>query len=410
MYEQRFGYAGKICRVDLTTKQVTYEFPEDSVVRDYIGGTGLGIYYLYREVPRGIEWSDPDNRFILMTGPLTASFGPTGGYSVVTKGPMTNGAASTQAQGMFGAFLKLCGLDGLIIQGASSEPVYLYVRDNSTVEIRDARYLMGMDTWDTTESIEQELEKTERNLSVLAIGPAGENLVRFACTNSDRGHICSHNGPGAVLGSKKLKAIAVERGKQRVPLMDKDSLRSMIRDIVENKTKKITGIPIWGTSSDFMTHDNQGSLPIKNYTESDGSPYYNISGKIYREKWDMKHLPCWGCAFKHCHRVTITEGPYKGYVGDEQEYETMAAFGPVICNTDAAAATVLGNTADKLGMDSNESGWMVGWLMECYEKGLLSANDLDGIELTWGNAEAAKKLLENICYRKGFGDKLAEGV
>ena len=409
MPTEKYGYMGKICRVDLTTKQVTYEFPEDSIVRDYIGGNGLGIYYVYREVPPGVEWSDPENRVCLMTGPLTATVGPTGGYSIVTKGPMTNGAVAAQAQGMFGAFLRLCGLDGLIIQGASPEPVYLYIHDDS-IEIRDAKHLMGMDTWEATDAIEQELDKTEKRLSVLAIGPAGENLVRFACTLSDRGHVCAHNGPGAVLGSKNIKAVAVERGSAKIPVADRDTLRKYMRDIIENKTKQFTNYHIWGTAKSFESMDAGNILPVKNYLESDGRPYYNLERTYYGDLFDMKHVPCWGCAFKHCHRITVKDGPYKGYVGDEQEYENIAAFGSIIAQPDPVSATVLGNMADKLGMDCNELGWLVAWVMECYEKGYITKEDLDGIELSWGNAAGVEKLLENIAYRRGYGDKLAEGT
>ena len=410
MSERIPGYMGKILRVDLSTGLLAYEKPEQDVLRKYIGGTGLGIYYLYNEVPPEVEWSDPENRFILMSGPLGGTVGPTGTYSIVTRGPMTNGAAATQANGMLGAFLRFSGIDGLIIQGASKEPVYLYIHDDN-VEIRDAKHLVGKDTWETAETIEKDLNKNQNQISILAIGPAGENLVRFACTVNDRGHVASHDGPGAVLGSKKLKAIVIERGSFKVELSDRKAASSIIKQIIETKTKKSAmDLHNSGTSKCINLFNDIGILPVKNYTSADGSEYKKLDGGYYRERFDLKRVPCWGCGFKHTHMIKVTEGPYSGFEGEEPEYECMASWGPLIGQTDPGAAVMLSNLVDRLGIDSNEAGWVIAWLMECFEKGILTGKEIDGSHMTWGNVEATKKVLEDISYRRGFGNLLAEGA
>ena len=227
------GYAGKLLRVDLTNQRFNEEYLDETVLRKFVGGTGLGVKFLYEEVPAGITPFDPGNRLIWASGPLGATRIPGGGtFTVVTKGCLTGGASCSQANGFFGAYLKLSGFDGVIILGAANKPVYLYIHDG-TVEFKDADHLAGKDTWETDELIKQELGYTKRGMSVAAIGPAGEHLVKFAAIVADRGHIAGHNGMGAVMGSKKLKAVAVARGKSQFPLNDPEKLTSLADDILE---------------------------------------------------------------------------------------------------------------------------------------------------------------------------------
>ena len=244
----------------------------------------MGLRYLYHEVPPDVKWSDPENRFIVMSGPLGGTVGGTGGYSVITKGPMTNGASSSQGMGFWGAFIKLAGYDGLIVQGAAKEWSYLYIHDR-VAEFRDAKHLLGKNTWETQEAIEKELGKDRKQLSVMSIGPAGENLVRFACLLSDRGHVAAHNGVGAVMGSKRLKAIAVERGKSTVQVNDRAKLVQLYKEIMEQRKKQ----PGWeGTPVIFRPMGALGLLPIKNYTASDWEDKTiakNPGGFFYDADW-----------------------------------------------------------------------------------------------------------------------------
>jgi aldehyde:ferredoxin oxidoreductase len=410
------GYAGKILRIDLTSQKIQEEELSDQVLRRFIGGVGIGAYYLYREVPPDTNWSDPNNRMIIATGPLTGtSVGGSGGVVVVTKGPLTNGAASCEANGFLGAYLKFNGFDGIIISGAASKLSYLYIGDGKA-EIRDAAYLSGKDTWDTERLIKEELNKGEREVSVFSIGIAGEKLVKFACIVGDKGHSASHNGIGAVMGAKKLKAIAVERMKTRPALYDKERLSLLAKDLYKKTTQADTGLHHkWGTLGDITKGQKRldlGYLPIKNLTTNIFPEGKYLTEEHLRSQAQFKYhwRPCWACRFHHCHLIEILEGPFAGYSGEAPEYELAAGFGSLIGNTDLAGMVVLANEVDRLGMDGNESAWVLAWVMECYEKGLISQKDMDGLNMSWGNVSAARNLLHKIANREGFCDIIAEGV
>lgn len=406
------GYVGRILRVDLTHGDCGDEVLSAATLRKYVGGTGLGAKFLYEEVPPGVDWSDPRNRIALMSGPLGGvRLSGTGAFSIVFKGPMTNLAGATQANGFLGAFIKFAGFDGMIIHGAASDWAYLHVHDG-TAELRDARHLVGKDTWDTEELIADELGTSPRRLSVFAIGPAGEHLVRFAALLGDRGHASSHNGIGAVMGSKRLKAIAVERGAHKVTVKDPERLSAAGEAMFDGMMANVHGRLIyeWGTAGHVGPIYAAGMLPVKNYTTNIFPNHDKIDGQYMRTHFEERAKPCWACRVNHVRTVKVTEGPYAGLEGEEPEYEVAAAFGSQIGNSDAGAIVMLGNAADRLGIDANESGWTIGWVMECYERGLLTKDDLDGLEPTWGNVEAASALLRKISYREGCGDWLAEGV
>jgi aldehyde:ferredoxin oxidoreductase len=411
-----YGYAGQILRVDLTKGGTTAELLDEAYLRKYIGGAALGIKFLYDEVPPGIEWSDPENRLFIGSGPLGGTrIGGSGSTAVVTKGALTNGMASTQANGFFGAFLRFSGFDAIVLQGAAPKWVYLYIHDGKA-ELRDATHLAGKDTFEVDRIIKEELQKTEREISVLSIGPAGENLVRFACILTDLGHIAAHNGVGAVMGSKKLKAIAADRGSSTVPLKDKKTLSQLAKKILAHaQADEFNDMTLnEGTVGGVPVTLELGFLPVKNYTTSILSiapdKLETYSSPNIRAKFKAKPNPCWACSSKHCHTMEITEGKYAGRIIDEPEYEGMAACSSVIGVDDVTTTAVLCNTADRLGMDINETGWVMGWVLECYEKRILTKEDTDGLEMTWGNGEAIMAMMNKIANRQGFGNILAEGV
>ena len=333
----------------------------------------------------------------------------------MTKGALTNGIASSQANGYLGYYLKTAGFDAIVVQGASESDVYLHIHDGAA-ELKDARHLAGKDTYATDAAIKKELRRAKRDTSVLSIGPAGENLVKFALLFGDMGHVASHNGTGAVMGSKKLKAIAVDRGS--TPISVKDNSRLL--DVVEEIRKRVGEIMIYGIFAKVGTvggvYDSRkpGLIPIKNYTTG----IWNISqekfdayqGLKIREKFNARPSPCWGCRSKHCHEMEITEGKYAGRFLEEPEYECMASWSSLVGITDVATTLALANEVDRLGMDTNEAGWTIAWVMECYEKGLLTKNDLDGIEMQWGDDDAIMAMLGKIARREGFGNILADGV
>ncbi len=416
MTETPGGYAGVLLRVDLTNRKFGQDKPDEATLRKYIGGTGIGAKYLYDKVKPGVEWSDPANVLVMATGPLggTAVHG-SGNFSIVTKGPMTNGAAASQANGFFGAFLKFSGYDGIVIEGASKDWVYIYIHDGQA-ELRDARHLLGKDTWETEEIIKQELGCTEHGMSVFGIGPAGENLVRFAGVIGDRGHCAAHNGTGAVMGSKKLKAVAVARGKKTVKVKDGVTLAAATNELFEI-IKKDPGWSLvykWGMLWSAPGGHRNGTSLVKNYQTNqfpiDEESLNKFHADYIRAHYSPKRNPCWACQMNHCNIITISEGPYAGYVAEEPEAEAVSSWGFLIGNGDSASMIYLANEVDRLGMDTNEAGWVVAFVMECFQKGLLGKKDTDGLEVTWGNVEAARGLLIKIARRQGIGDVLAEGV
>jgi aldehyde:ferredoxin oxidoreductase len=401
------GYMGKILRVDLSTEHISEESPDEATFRGYIGGTGLGVKYLYEEVPPGVEWSNPENRIMFMAGPLSGTrLSGSGIFSIISKGPMTNLAGTTQANGYFSAFLKFSGFDGIVVQGKAKRWLYLYIH-NGTAELRDAAHLQGKDTWETEDAIKKEINKP---CSVFTIGPAGENLVRFASIVGDHGHVAAHNGLGAVMGSKKLKAIVAERGNRKVSVARRDDLGGLVDALVDGSRKAMPTLSSLGTAGALPMMHQTGQLPVKNYTTSIFPEYEKFSGEYLRTHFKSTPTTCWACRISHCRQTEVTEGPYKGFVGEEPEYEGVAAMSSVIGQTDPGATVVLGNDVDRLGLDINESGWLVGWLMECSQKGLLKKGDLDGLDIKWGDAEATRAILKKTAYREGNGNLWAEGV
>jgi aldehyde:ferredoxin oxidoreductase len=408
--EPIWGYMGKILRVNLTLGVTTEEPLERELAEKYSGGSGFGAEYLYREVPPGISWDHPENRIIMASGPLGGTVvSGTGTFSLVTKGPMSNLAVSTQANGFWGAFLKFAGYDALIIQGQSPRWVYLYLGDGK-VELRDASNIMGKNTWDMEDAIKQELGTTQK-LCVFGIGPAGENLVRYAIVAGDQGHIASKNGCGAVMGSKRLKGMAIPFQRKAVSLFDKALLSEKAKKL-DTIAKEARGGVIykWGTGGAFSSLAQTGGLPVRNYMTNLFPEHEKMNAQYIRTHFEHRAKPCWACRIVHTKRMKITEGSYAGFEGEEPEYESMAAWGPLVGNTDAGAMVFLANLNDKLGLDVNEAGWTIAWVMECYEKGILTRQDLDGLDMRWGNVEAVAAMLEKISRRNGIGNLLAEGV
>jgi len=417
-----YGYCGKFLRIDLSTPNISTENFDETILRKYLGGTGIGTYILYNEVSPNVEWVSPFNCLIIASGPLGGSpIGGSGSISIVTKGALTNGATSVQANGLFGAYLRFCGFDGIILHGSSKNWVYLYI-DEEHAELREADWLKGRDTYDTADLIKHEHKKKDKEMSVLSIGPAGENLVRFACIVVDKGHVAAHNGVGAVMGSKKLKAIAVSRGKKRPAFKNINELAEISNQLFENAKNEEPGTYQWGTLPGIVNGvvkvDEFGAqtsyLPVKNYTTTiwpiSKEELDRFSPQYIREKFNARPNPCWACRMHHCHMLSLTEGPYAGEELEEPEYEQLASWGPCIGQNDVTSAMILSKEVDRLGMDTNEAGWVIAFLMECYERGILSKKDLNNLDMKWGNAEAARLMLNLIARRQGIGDLLAEGV
>ena len=404
------GYAGKFLRVDLSKEKTSNTVFNEETLRKYLGGTGIGAKILYDEVSPTIPWADPSNRVIIASGPLGGTTIPgTGTFSLVTKGALTGGCTSTQANGLFGAYLKFSGYDGVIIQGAAKRWMYLNIKQDEA-ELREASHLLGRDTYETDELIPRELGKKGREMSVVSIGPAGENLSLFAGVFERKGHSASHNGPGAVLGSKRLKAIAVSQGSKRVEVKHPDRVKA-VADTVRENALKFRGT-VGGVYNGQVS--GRGTLPIKNYTTNlwdiSDEEIKKYSEPTMRERFNPRPNPCWACPATHSTMMTIPEGKYAGMEVEEPEYEQLAAMGSVIDVKNVDDAAMLSSLTDRLGFDNNEMGWAIGWVMECYERSLLTKEDLNGLEMNWGNVEATKELMHMMAHRLGFGNILADGV
>jgi aldehyde:ferredoxin oxidoreductase len=410
------GYVKNVLRVDLSNRRTSEEKVDSHILHQYVGGTGLGIRLLYDESEPGIDPYAPESRIIFATGPLTGTLVPgSGTYSVISRNTLTGLAVAAQANGFFGARLKYAGYDALIIQGRADQPVYLHIYDGCAT-IEDASDLKGKDTFQTDTILRKRYgeDGIENHISVAAIGPAGENRVRFACIVSDRGHVASSGGVGAIMGSKNLKAI-VAHGNQGVPV-DSEDIQGFM-DCVTQWKEEAKNTPVGkavataGTVGLFTPYHSRGWVPVKNLTTNIFPGEERFEAAYIREKlYAAQPRSCHGCTFRHCHTVQITKGKYKGFVGEEPEYEIFAGFGPNWGIYDPGAVTMLNNLNDRLGMDAKEATFAASMIMEGYEKGLIGKEDISGIDLKWGNVEAASELLKLVSRREGFGDILAEGV
>lgn len=405
----KIGYAGKILFVDLSTKQITSENLELKTVKKWVGGVGLGTKYLCEQVKPENKWSDPQNCLVWTTGPLGGTtVAGAGTINIMSKGPMTNLAGSSQANGFMGAYMKFCGYDGIVFTGKSPQLVYFLLKPDRP-EIRDARHLSGKTVKEVETAIKNEIGIKKYGGSVFAIGPAGENLVRHSCIVGDGGHSASHNGLGTVMGAKNLKAVVALKATPTFSVYDAAQLKRKAKEMVSYaKTKPLYK---WGTGGSFSKLHDIGQLPVKNYKTNLFPESKKFNGIYMRTHFKIRSRPCYKCAIAHVKEVTVTEGPYKGFVGEEPEYEMLAAWGPQIGNTDLGAAVMLANEVDGLGMDCNETSWIIGWAMECYQKKVFTLNDTDGIDLAWGNVAGVKTLMRRIACRQGaFANLLADGV
>ena len=408
------GYAGKIFRIDLTNERIWTEELTPEVCRKYIGGTGLGAKILYEEVPPEVSWDHPENRLIMATGPLAGTpIWGTGTLSVVTRGAMTNGGTSTQANGFFGASLKYSGYDAIVLQGQSKRWVYVYINDD-TVELRDASHLLGKDTWQMQDALYEENGLTGHQLSVYGIGPAGEKLVRFAIILGDYGHAASKNGTGAVMGSKKVKCVAIVRGTHPIQVHDPAGLYAAADEISWDlkNDPSTSGLYNFGTLGGVAGLVPMGGAPIKNFTTNiypDAEKLSLYEAPNIRASMEHRGHQCNGCGMRHCHIAVMAEGAHKGQLVDEPEYEGLAGCGSQLGMLNPADAVWLNTQVDKAGFDVNEWGWVCGWVIECLEKGYLTVEQV-GVDVKWGDAEGVNKLIQMVANREGFGDLMAEGV
>jgi aldehyde:ferredoxin oxidoreductase len=402
------GYNGKMLRVDLTKGECkTFEPPED-YYRQYLGGRGFIIHTLLTEVPKDADPLGPLNKLIFAPGCLTGQpMAGTGRNSIGAKSPQTGAFGEAEAGGFWGAELKRAGYDAVIVEGVSARPVYLWI-DNGVCEIRDASGVWGREVAEADEAIKKELGNDK--VKTALIGPGGEKLIRFACISNDVSHFAGRTGLGAVMGSKKLKGIAV-RGKGMPEVADRAKVLELAKWMGKNyETKAAVHVKI-GTGGTIANYEATGNLPVRNFQ---GGPFPEV-GRIspqymFEKGYVKKRETCFACPIR-CKRMVEVEGPISvdiRYGGPE--YETIAAFGSN-CGVDDAVALMKANEiCARHGIDTISAGVCVSFAMECYERGILTKAETDGLELNFGNAGAMIALVEKIVRREGFGELFAEGV
>ncbi len=401
------GYMGKILRVNLSTGKVSTEPIDEQIAKEYIGARGYAAKIFYDEVDPKIDPLGPDNKLIFATGPLTLTPSPSAArFDVVTKSPLNNTIAGSNSGGFWGPELKKAGYDMIVVEGKAQKPVYLWVNEDK-VEIKDADHLIGEETDKTTDRIIQELGG-DKHINVACIGPAGENLVKFACIINDKGRAAGRTGVGAVMGSKNLKAIAV-RGHKRVPIANEDKFREVLKGMMDKlKTNSITsqGLPKYGTMVLNNIIDQNGLYPTRNFQESVFENVDKVSGEKLVETYLVKNKACFGCPIG-CGRVTKLPD---GEEGEGPEYETSWAFS-ADCGIDDLVAVIKANyICNKMGLDTISTGATIAAAMELYEKGYLKEEEFEGEPTPkFGSTDALLHYTKTIALREGLGDKLAEG-
>lgn len=416
------GYAGKILHVDLTSGTLEIEEPPDDVYRTYMGGSALGLYYLFKNTPAGADPYGPENTLAWMLAGITGA--PIAGQSratVVGKSPITGGVGDSQAGGFWPAELKFAGFDGIVVTGISPKPVYLWINQGE-VELRDAGHLWGKQTLEVEEILKEELE--DKRIHIAQIGPAGEKLVRFAAIMNMATRAHGRTGMGAVMGSKKLKAIVVRGGKKKLPMADPEGLRAIMQPSIPaiREDEDVWDLAKHGTLGILEGQNAGGGLPTRNYQSGwmgyekaaaiGGERLFNefLRGADEDNALKLGRETCYSCAVR-CKRVVETE--WQGRKVDPksggQEYETSSVFGSYCDIDDIQAISYANQLCNQYGVDTIAAGATMAFAINCFEDGLITAEDTGGIELGWGKAEAMIAMLEKTLNREGFGDILAEG-
>jgi aldehyde:ferredoxin oxidoreductase len=405
------GYTGKILRVDLTDGTTAAEQHDDAFYRAYMGGRTLVAYYLLTETDPGTDPLGPENLAIFAPGVVTgANVSGNGRNGVGALSPLTGGFGNAEAGGYWGAELKRAGWDAVVVRGRASKPVYLWISEGNA-ELRDASHLWGKTVGETEDAIRDEL--ADPLVRTCLIGPAGENMVRFACVVNDRSRFGGRTGIGAVMGSKNLKGIAVRAGRGQLPVADPAGVKSVQKWLTENLDLVHHFYDV-GTAGGLKGLSTAGGLPTYNFQEGSFAGDDKITGTTMRDTILVKRDTCYACAVR-CKRVVEVLEPHpagtrvdRRYGGPE--YETLSALGNNNGVDDLIKLAKASEQCAALGLDSISAGMAIGWALECAEKGLLTEAETGGLKLEWGNPDLVLDLLQKIAHRQGIGDLLAEGT
>ena len=405
------GYTGKTIEVDLAGRKIEFSDPPDEIKIKFIGGSGLGARLFLDRVDPRVDPFSPDNILFILTGPITGTTLPgTSRFTVCSRSPQTGIFGEASCGGNFGAEIKAAGYDGIILKGASDSPVILEI-DDGRVEIKPANDLWGKDIYEVTDHLKA-ASTGARKVKVFAIGPGGENLVKFAAIGNDKGHFAGRTGMGAVMGSKKVKAIVV-RGSGKVEPALKQEYDELRKRCVRKCKESVPAQSIHEMGSDaamdlgMMT----GDVPIKNWQVAQDLELSSaLGGPSMKEKFLTRTHACYSCPIACKRVVRVESGPFAIEEGPGPEYETCAIFGTMLMNKDLAGVLKANEVCNRLGVDTISCGATIAFAMEAYEKGIITKKDTDGLELTWGNIGAAIEMIKRISLRQGIGDILSEGV
>jgi aldehyde:ferredoxin oxidoreductase len=404
------GYMGRVLWVNLSNSEIRSEPFDENLWHKFLGGAGLGARVLFSNQREGIDPLGPENILGLLTGPLTGTRAPScGRYTVVGKSPLTGTWGEANSGGDFGPYFKFSGYDAVFFTGLSEEPVCLFINEGK-LELRSARHLWGKDTHETEDMLRTELGK---DIRIACIGPAGEKTSLISGVINNRGRAAARSGLGAVMGSKKLKAIAV-KGNLKVSVADPVRLNRTVKKYFEimKESPWYSSFHDIGTNSMIPDSLLMGRTPVKNWGGSltDIPDVAAIGGERLVELQEKKY-GCWGCPITCGGFMQAGRGDYRYPRGiHKPEYETVGAFGTMCLNTNIESIVMLNDICNRFGLDTISAGSTVAFAIECYENGIVRKQDTDGIELTWGNHRAIVAMTEKMGKREGFGDVLADGV
>ena len=402
------GYIGKILFVDLSKDELTDEVLDEKLCRQFIGGYGIGARILFSQQKAGVDPLGPDNTLGFLTGPFTGTPALSGTrHTVVAKSPLTGGWGDANSGGYFGAFMKFAGYDAVFFTGISEKPVYLFI-NNGKAELRDAAYLWGKDTRQTEDILKAELGKS---VEVACIGPSGENLSLISAVISNT-RTAARSGLGAVMGSKMLKAVAV-KGNMKVPLADEEKVRGLRKKYLDELGGHIEWLKPIGTPFLVIPGVQSGDSPVKNWGGVgviDFPDFEPIGADAVIER-RTKRYACYLCPIGCGGYMKEGSGEYKYEAGARRpEYETIAMFGTNCLNNNLESIIKANDICDRYGIDTISAGATIAMAIECFENGLITKADTDGIEMTWGNHKAIVAMTEKLAKREGFGAMLADGV
>jgi aldehyde:ferredoxin oxidoreductase len=403
------GYLGKILWVDLTHGELKDEPLDEKLARQFIGGYGIGARLIYNRMKAGADPLGPGNILGFTTGPFTGTQAISGTrFTVVGKSPLTGGWGDANSGGYFGAYLKFAGYDDVFFTGAATKPVYLFI-DNGKAELKDATHLWGKDTYETEDLIKAELGK---EVAIACIGEGGEKLSLLASVVHTRGSVAARSGLGAVMGSKRLKAVVV-KGKMKVPVADEQGLKDLRKKCLSTLGGHVNVLRKFGTTFTTVPSIESGDSPVKNYggVAVTDFPDATSIGAEAVDRYSLRHIACYQCPIGCEVTMKAVAGEYPFAAGSYRpEYETVVMLGSNCLNTNVESILKANDLCNRYGIDTISVGSTIAFAMECYEKGIITKKDTGGIDLTWGNHKALVAITEKMGKREGFGDILADGV